>query len=277
MSKTAPTAGWSLTARDPDTIRAWMPIWEWFYEHYFRVQTAGWEQIAPTGNFLFVGSHNGGLASPDLPMFMVDWFRRFGYERPIFGLTHPKVWAGCPDMAQLAVKMGAVRAEPQIAIAALRQGASVLVYPGGAQDVFRPYAQRHQIYLAGRTGFIKLALRESVPIIPLISWGAHATLRILGDIYPLMSWLHQQGMPWFKGIDPEVFPIYLGLPWGLALGPLPNFPFPSQIHTRVCAPIVFEKYGRAAATDTDYVNHCYGLVLRHMQTSLNQMIAAVEG
>ena len=58
-------------------------------------------------------------------------------------------------------------------------------------------------------------------------------------------------------LDPEVFPIYIGLPWGLAIGPLPNFPFPVQIHTRVCPPIVFERYGRKAASDRAYVDACY--------------------
>ena len=46
-------------------------------------------------------------------------------------------------------------------------------------------------------------------------------------------------MPWLFGIDPEVMPLYLGLPWGLALGPLLNLPLPVRIHTRVCAPIRF--------------------------------------
>src|SRR3712207_8665337 len=56
---------------------------------------------------------------------------------------------------------------------------------------------------------------------------------------------------WLLDIDPVVFPIYLGWPWGLALGPLPNIPFPVTIHTRVCPPIVFERYGREAASRSE--------------------------
>ncbi|MEM9909014.1 MAG: glycerol acyltransferase, partial [Cyanobacteria bacterium P01_D01_bin.44] len=150
---------------------------------------------------------------------------------------------------------------------------SVLVYPGGAQDVFRPHSQRHKIYLANRKGFIKLALRENVPIVPLVATGAHDTLIVLGDIYKQLRQLHDWGLlPWWRDIDPEVFPIYLGLPWGLALGPLPNIPLPAQICTHVCKPIVFERYGREPAQDLTYVGTCYKRVEQAMQTALDDLV-----
>jgi 1-acyl-sn-glycerol-3-phosphate acyltransferase len=265
--------GWSLTDRDPQVIQLLMPKWEWVYQYYFRVQTSGWHYIPDQGPVLFVGSHNGGLASPDLPMFMVDWFRRFGYERPIYGLMHAGVWQVSPAAAALAAQVGALQAHPKMGIAALRQGAGVLVYPGGAQDVFRPYRLRDRIHLAGRKGFIKLALREGAPIVPLISWGAHDTLIVLADCYEQARQLHQWGLlPWLGNVDPEVFPIYLGLPWGLALGPMPHIPWPVQIHTRVCEPIVFDRYGRQAASDLAYVDGCYRTVVDQMQQALDKLV-----
>jgi 1-acyl-sn-glycerol-3-phosphate acyltransferase len=83
-------------------------------------------------------------------------------------------------------------------------------------------------------------------------------------------------LPWLFDLDPEVFPIYLGLPWGLAFGPFPNFPLPTQMHTRVCAPIRFERYGREAVGDRDYVEECYQQVLTAMQGELDCLIAEVE-
>ncbi|MEA5535581.1 lysophospholipid acyltransferase family protein [Crocosphaera sp. XPORK-15E] len=268
-----PEQGWSLNERDPQFIETMMPYWEWFYRHYFRVKTSGWHHIPSQGPVLLVGSHNGGLASPDTSMMMYDWFCHFGTERPAYGLMHQSAWAMNSLLSRLAAKTGAVRAHPKMAIAALKQDAGVLVYPGGAQDVFRPYTQRHKIELAGRKGFIKLALREKVTIIPLISIGAHETLFILGDFYEQAKQLHQWGIPWLYDIDPEVFPIYLGLPWGLGIGPLPNFPLPIPIHTRVCPPICFEKYGREAANDRIYVDACYDLIVATMQQELDQLVA----
>ena len=268
--------GWSLDERDPKAIEALMLYGEWLYRYYFRVKTDGWHHIPPQGRVLLVGSHNGGLAAPDMLMMMYDWFRHFGTKRPAYGLMHPCVWKVSPGLAHLAVKTGAIMAHPKMAIAALRKGASVLVYPGGAQDVFRPYWQRDKIHLAGRKGFIKLALREHAPIVPVISHGAHDTLIVLGDCYPLAKQLHELGIPWLFGIDPEVFPIYLGWPWGLAIGPLPNFPLPVQIHTRICAPIIFERYGREAAGDREYVGACYERVVTEMQQELDRLIRDVR-
>ncbi len=271
-SKPTTRPGWSLTERNPKTIQAWMPIWAWLYRYYFRVRTSGWQHIPTDRNVLFVGSHNGGLAAPDLVMMLYDWFSRFGTERAVHGLMHPHVWQGTPQLAQLVAELGAVVAHPKMAIAALRQGASVLVYPGGAKDVFRPHALRHKICLDNNQAFIKLALREKVPIVPLISKGAHDTLIVLADLYPLVQHLHAWGMPWYLSLDPTVFPVYLGLPWGLALGPLPNIPLPVQIHTQVCPPIMFEHYGHSAARDRDYVNACYNLVYTQMQQALNDLV-----
>nr|MDJ0682146.1 glycerol acyltransferase [Xenococcaceae cyanobacterium MO_167.B52] len=122
-------------------------------------------------------------------------------------------------------------------------------------------------------GFIKLALRQKVPIIPIISTGAHDTLIVLADFYEQAQQLHRWGMPWLLNLDPQVFPIYLGLPWGLAIGPLPNIPLPVPIRLRVCPPICFEKYGKKAASDRDYVASCYQLVVSQMQQELDNLIA----
>lgn len=271
-----PGRGLTLDERDPEAIRRWMPVWGWLYRNYFRVQTEGWEHIGDE-QVLLVGSHNGGLAAPDMIMMIYDWFRRFGPDRLIYGLKHPVSWRVYSQVAQLASEVGAIQARPKLAMAALKRGASVLVYPGGAYDVFRPYSQRHQIELQGHTGFVRLALRYEVPIIPLISCGAHETFMVLGDIYEPVNALREQlGLPWPLGLDPEVMPIYLGLPWGLAVGPLPHFPIPTQIHTRVCRPIHFDRYGQEAARDRDYVRACYDRVVREMQTQLDDLVRRVS-
>ena len=267
--------GWSLNDRDPEVIASLVPRWKWFYERYFRVQTGGWHHV-PEGKALFVGSHNGGLAAPDMHMFLYDWVRRFGPERPFYGLMHKGIWQLNPGLAELATQSGAIRAHPNMAIAALQQGASVAVFPGGIDDVFRLHRLRDQIHFCDRKGFIKLALRESVPIVPFISWGAHDTLIVLADCYPQLKKLHDLGIPWLFDLDPVVFPLYLGLPWGLSLGPLPNLPWPAQIHTQICPPILFEHYGGKMTKDKAYVNACYDLVVSKMQLALDRLILQAQ-
>ncbi len=260
--------------RDPQLIQRLMPFWGWLYHHYFRVVSDGWEHIPDADPVLFVGTHNGGLAAPDMHMVMYDWFRRFGLERRVLGLAHPKVWLGYPPLADLASRTGAIPYHPRLALAALEEGHSLLVYPGGGQDTFRPHRDRGRIHFAGRTGFLRLAIWHGLPVVPLISWGAHDTLVVLEDFYPQFRALHERGMPWLFGIDPEVMPLYLGLPWGLALGPLLNLPLPVRIRTRVCPPIRFERSGHAASRDRAYVQQCYRHVTDTMQGALDRL--AVE-
>ncbi len=272
-----PYDGWSLDRRDPKVIQSFMPLWEWAYHHYFNVQTDGWHHVLPEGKMLVVGSHNGGLAAPDMFMFMYDWFRRQG-------LRSPDLRTDAPDGLGHLSRDGGSPSGPMWGAAGASQNGDRRLAKGGngvslsrrAEDVFRPHHLRDKIYFAGRQGFIKLALRENAPILPIISYGAHDTLFVMADIYKEMRQLHEEwGMPWLFGIDPVVFPIYLGLPWGIAFGPWPNFPLPVQIHTRVCAPVAFERYGREAAGDRQYVNQCYQLVCTQMQQSLDQLIAEV--
>lgn len=275
LAQDSSLTGWSLEERNPQMIEQIMPLYNWFYQHYFRVQTDGWENI-PCGKALLIGSHNGGLSTPDMMMMIFDWFRKFGYDRSVYGIMDSRIWQVFPVLGRLATQMGAIRTHPKMIKKALQKDAAVLIYPGGAYDAFRPFSLRHRIYFNGQKGFIKIALQEEVPIVPLISHGAHSTLIILGDIYPQFKQLLQQfGLPWIGGIDPSVFPIYLGLPWGISFGPLPNIPLPLKLHTRVCSPIVFERYGMDAARDRQYVTQCYVQVCAQMQQELDHLVTEV--
>jgi 1-acyl-sn-glycerol-3-phosphate acyltransferase len=264
--------GWSLDERDPEVIEKLMPFFGWVYQYYFRVQTDGWENMPVKGKALLIGSHNGGLAAPDTVMMTYDLYRKCGANRRAYALMEPKMWQILPGLARLATQVGTIQPHPNMARAALRSGAALLIYPGGAKDVFRPYSMRHKIYFHGHKGFIKLALQEEAPIVPFISYGAHSTLIVLADIYPLLKQLHHWGMPWLGGFDPGVFPIYLGLPWVIAFGPLPNIPLPIKLRTRVCPPIIFERYGYEAARDRQYVEQCYQQVCQQMQQELNRLV-----
>lgn len=266
--------GLSLDQKDPQFINTLMPIWDWLYHHYFHVQAEGWHQVPKSGKVMIVGSHNGGIASPDMFMAIYDWFRQFGIDRPAYALAHPNIWQITPFLGAAAAKCGAVQATAEMAIAALNREAAVLIYPGGLKDVFRPHRQRDEICLAGQTEFVKLALRKAVPIVPLVSKGAHDTLIVLADLYEQVRQLHEAGLPWPFGVDPEVFPVYLGLPWGLGIGPLPNIPWPMPIQIRLGAPISFEDYGEEASKDEDYVQACYDQVHNQMQVELDDLMAA---
>ena len=94
---------------------------------------------------------------------------------------------------------------------------------------------------------------------------------MIGDLYPLLSKLHDRGMPWLLDIDPEVWPVFKGWPWGIGIGPLLNIPYPKPIRLKVGAPIYFERSGAKATKDPNYLLRCYDQVHHQMQTDLNQL------
>ena len=107
----------------------------------------------------------------------------------------------------------------------------MLVYPGGDREACRPFAQRNRVDLAGRTGFIRLAMEERVPIIPVICAGAHEQLIVLSrgarlaELLGTRRWLRTESLPWM-----------FALPWGLTSAYLPYRPLPSQISIEFGAP-----------------------------------------
>ena len=100
-----------LSLRDPKLLQATMPWLELLYQCYFRVTSSGWENIPLSGSFLIVASHNGGLPAPDMYMLLYDWLRRFGAERPAYGLKHRELLKSRERLIR-AARFGIVPAEP---------------------------------------------------------------------------------------------------------------------------------------------------------------------
>ena len=267
--------GRSLENRDPAFLLSISFIWDWLYKNYFHVQSSGWMHM-PEEKALIVGSHNGGLSCPDLAMFYCDWIRNYGAERKLYGLMHRAVWKGNPIAADFAEKIGAIEAHPTIAIDAFNHGASVLVFPGGGKDAFRPFHLWDKIHFAKHRGFIKLALKMNVPIVPWVSVGSHHTLYVLADFAPLLKQLIKKGMPW-PYVDPEVVPLTLSLPFGLTFGPVPNIPLPRTIYYKIGEPIYLRDQKDAnKAYSRAFVDDCYHLVVNKMQNLLDELIAGSE-
>lgn len=199
---------------------------------YFRTDIEGLESI-PDGPFLSVGNHNGSVMMPDLVVWMAA-YHGLGRDTPLLAASHDLIFSLPPaPVSRALARLGAIRATRDNALAALAAGNAVHAYPGGDFDAAKPFRDRHQIRFAGRTGYARAALRAGVPIVPVVSCGAHETLFIVSDGVRLSRAL---------GLDRrarlEVLPLMWVVPWGLWLGIPPGFlPLPSQISLRVLPPV----------------------------------------
>lgn len=128
-------------------------------------------------------------------------------------------------------RAGVIEASRENAAKALRDGAIVLVFPGGDYDSYRPTFTENVIDFNGRTGYVRTAVETGVPIVPMVSIGGQETQLFLarGDSIARRLGLTKARM--------EILPLSIGFPFGLSAIFPPNLPLPAKIVTRVLDPI----------------------------------------
>ena len=258
--------GTRLDARDPDYIREFLPLLEVLYRYYFRVQARGFEH-APRGEpFIVVGNHNGGINAPDTAMTLHAWFTTFGADAPVHALIQPQLFT-VPYLNVHAMKLGGVAATAKMALKVLESGAPLLLYPGAGDDAYKPFEDRHRIMFFGRDAFVRLALRLQVPVVPVVSLGAHETLIVLDDGRQRARDLG------LAELGVERVPLTWSFPYGLVAGTPFNIPFPVKLRLQMGAPIRFAARGPHPERDPDVVKRCYDAVVQVMQTMLDRMVA----
>ena len=256
-----------VRARDPDFIALVMDLFRTVGGLWFRPSISGVENVPAQGPALLVGNHNGGLVPIDSYFTGLAIWDHFRGGRSMYSLVHDFVFED-PLLRTYALKLGMLRAGGESAHHVFEQGHVLLVYPGSDLDTFRPFSQRGKVVLGGRTGFIKLALRERVPIVPVVSAGTHEQLLVLtrGDRLARLLRMHAHART-------EVFPLMLALPWGLTTGFLPYLPLPAQ--TSICfgEPIRWPELGPEDATNKEVLGRCYREVEGRMQQILDRLAA----
>src|SRR3954454_11193301 len=259
VQKRIPTA--DLDERDPDYIRETLPGLWLLASFYFRADVKGLEKIPAEGPVLLVGNHSGGNVTPDTIVFTLAFATYFGVERRFFQLAHNLVLA-MPGLASLR-KYGTVAASHENARKALETDAALLVYPGGDFEVHRPTWDSAKVDFNGRKGWIRLALDNNVPVVPLVAIGGQETALFLSRGERLAKLLRLDKMFRLK-----VLPISLAIPWGLNVGDmLSHWPLPAKISMRVLEPIDLRKeFGREPDHDEVYEE-----VLGRMQRTLDQL------
>ena len=236
------------------------------YKLYFRSEVRGLEHLPPDGPALIVANHSGGLLTVDAQVFLVDYYPKFGYDRPVYVLGHDDLFHG--PAVDLLGRSGIIRATPKNAARALAAGALVLVFPGGDYDVYRPTARRNVIDFGGRTGYAEAAVKAGVPIVPAVTIGGQESqfyltrgiklARVLG----LSGWEHRL----FRS---TLLPVTLGFPFGLSVLLPVNMPLPAKMVTELLPAI---DIAREFGPDPD-VDEVDDHVRRVMQRALDALAA----
>jgi 1-acyl-sn-glycerol-3-phosphate acyltransferase len=198
--------------------------------------------------------------------------QQHGIDALPYGLAH-ELPMNIPGVGTFLSRLGAVRASHENAARIFNQGSKVMVYPGGDVEALRPYRDRNRIRFDGRRGYLRLALRHGVPIVPVVAAGAHAGFIVLSDGRKLARVLRLDRLFRLKAL-----PVSFSLPWGITVGLLPPYyPLKTRILIEVLEPIHFDRCGEEAAQDEAYVRACDERVRTAMQRKLCALALEVEG
>src|SRR5437899_4949929 len=154
-------------------------IYEPIYRHWFRVEWEGLEKIPTDGGALIVANHAGAVPS-DAPAIMHGIETELG--RAVYGLAE-YIFRELPVVGTLWSRVGGVTAQPDNAYRLPReQRQLVLVFPEGTKGTSKPYSERYKLARFGRGGFVEIAMRAGVPIVPIAVVGAEESMPVIWKV-----------------------------------------------------------------------------------------------
>jgi 1-acyl-sn-glycerol-3-phosphate acyltransferase len=249
---------------DPALIRFLVPVVDAFCKAWYRLDVEGMA-LVPRGAALIVTNHDSGITFLELLGMGARWYAERGTGEVLSGLGHDRMF-DIPVVGDLLVRMGGVRATHANADALFARGRKVVVAPGGNLEAFRPWTERDRIKFGGRKGFIRLAMRHRVPIVPVVFHGGHGGFLVLSDGEWIVRLL---GLRRLLRVD--TWPIMIAAPWGLAVGPVFHLPLPVKVRARFLAPIPTDGLPPGADAEPVAVDALYETVTFRMQAALTEM------
>ena len=214
-------------------------IYDPMYRRWFRTEWEGLEKIPTEGGALLVANHAGAIPS-DAPVIMHGIEEEL--KRPVYGLAD-NLFRTIPVVGTLWSRVGGVPAHPDNAYRLLsEQGQLVLDFPEGVKGPAKTINERYQLRRFGRGGFVEIAMRAGVPVIPIAVVGAEESMPTLARIPYLPSLV---GIPYA--------PLTANM---LLMGPLGLVGYlPAKFKLRVLDPVHFdvppdqERYSRSRVMD----------------------------
>jgi 1-acyl-sn-glycerol-3-phosphate acyltransferase len=228
------------------------PLFKPLGDYYWRIDWRGLEHIPTEGAALLVANHAGSVPVDALVM-------KFGVLNEHPAKRHVRLLAAdlafrTPFSGPIARKMGNTLATPDDALRLLRKGELVGVFPEGYKGVGKGWKERYRLQRFGRGGFIELALRARVPMIPVAIVGSEEIYPMIGNARLLAR---LGGFPYF--------PITPFFPW---LGPLGAIPLPSKWIVEFGEPITTDQYDEDAWQDAMLVFN----ETDHIRDQIQQML-----
>lgn len=135
--------------------------------YYFRPTFLGAENLDPQKPAMYVGNHTiyGVLDSP----ILIDYL--FNEHKIAVVSLADHIHFHLPIWKEVVKRVGGVDGIQEYAKEAMRQGYSILVFPGGGREVIKRKGEAYQLIWKQRFGFLKLAQEFGYEIAPFVALG----------------------------------------------------------------------------------------------------------
>jgi len=186
--------------------RALLAPWRWLTKPRFY----GTEHVPMDRPVLLVGNHTL-MGVLDVPLMMIGlWEQRGLWPRPLGDHAHFAI----PGWRELVAFFGTVEGTRQNCRDLMQAGESILVFPGGAREVFKRKGEQYRLRWSNRMGFARLAVEHGYPIVPFAAVGADDCYEIVLDagevrrLLPPVRWIPRSDEmpPLVRGVGPTVIP-----------------------------------------------------------------------
>jgi 1-acyl-sn-glycerol-3-phosphate acyltransferase len=191
------------------------------YRRWFRCKVHGLEHIPP-GRALLVSNHSGQIPIDGM---MIATSLILDHEPPRLVRSMIEKWAATlPIISTFFARCGQVVGLPENCRLLLEREELILVFPEGARGISKTIDRAYQLEDFG-SGFVRLALENRAPIVPVAVVGAEEQYPSVLNLTALADALGAPALP--------ISPLFL-------LGPIGLLPLPTRYHIAFGEPIVLE-------------------------------------
>jgi 1-acyl-sn-glycerol-3-phosphate acyltransferase len=179
----------AFDALAPKMAKGFYGAVDWAARRLLGVKVEGIERI-PAGRALLVANHAFGF---DVAFAMAAVARVTGRRTWVLG---EHAWWRVPFVRRFASAVGVVDGTPDNADRLLSHDELVVVLPGGLREAVKPHVLRYRLLWGHRYGFIRAAIRNAAPVLPLASLGADDFFDFVGDAFRRGErWLGRADLP----------------------------------------------------------------------------------